>query len=68
MRKINKTNINKLGLSKQTLLKIICILRIKRKYYEHLHSSKVDNVDEMGKLIEKLKLLQIPQKQTNKQI
>lgn len=39
--------------------------RIKSKYYEHLHSSKVDNVDEMGKLIEKLKLLQIPQKQTN---
>lgn len=31
------------------------IKKIIRKYYEHLHANKFDNVGEMDKLMEKLK-------------
>ena len=56
---MEKTEISRIRNEKEVTTDTAEIPRIMREYYKQLHANKMDNLEEMGKFLEKHKLLRL---------
>ena len=62
-KKKEKTQINRIRNEREVATDTIEIQRVMRDYYKQLYANKMDNLEEMGKILEKHNLLRLNQEE-----